>query len=314
MKKILIILLVMIYFPAYANWPERKISVIVPLAPGNGTDLISRIVSDELSDRYKMKFVVENKVGASSTIGTNFVINSIPDGYTILITSSTLISSKLTLLNTKYNIQTDLIPISIIAETPMVLVVSPKKFQSIEELIKTGKEKELLYGTVGYGGSTHFVSADFSYQTKIKTNIIPYKGTIEAQTDLLGERIDFLFIPMQTAIEYHKSKKLKILGIVSENRSSIIPDVPTFNELGYKNIKFIFWVGMFAPKNTPSSIINNLIDSINIIKTSSKFNDKITTIGAKIFPIQSSSEINNFLINQNKYYFRIMQESNIEVK
>ena len=119
---------------------------------------------------------------------------------------------------------------------------------------------------------------------------------------------------MQTAIEYHKSKKLKILGIVSENRSSIIPDVPTFNELGYKNIKFIFWVGMFAPKNTPSSIINNLIDSINIIKTSSKFNDKITTIGAKIFPIQSSSEINNFLINQNKYYFRIMQESNIEVK
>ena len=92
MKKILIILLVMIYFPAYANWPERKISVIVPLAPGNGTDLISRIVSDELSDRYKMKFVVENKVGASSTIGTNFVINSIPDGYTILITSSTLIS------------------------------------------------------------------------------------------------------------------------------------------------------------------------------------------------------------------------------
>ena len=185
---------------------------------------------------------------------------------------------------------------------------------SIEELIKTGKEKELLYGTVGYGGSTHFVSADFSYQTKIKTNIIPYKGTIEAQTDLLGERIDFLFIPMQTAIEYHKSKKLKILGIVSENRSSIIPDVPTFNELGYKNIKFIFWVGMFAPKNTPSSIINNLIDSINIIKTSSKFNDKITTIGAKIFPIQSSSEINNFLINQNKYYFRIMQENNIEVK
>ena len=254
MKKILIILLIMIYFPAYANWPERKISVIVPLAPGNGTDLISRIVSEELSDRYKMKFVVENKVGASSTIGTNFVINSIPDGYTILITSSTLISSKLTLLNTKYNIQTDLIPISIIAETPMVLVVSPKKFQSIEELIKTGKEKELLYGTVGYGGSTHFVSADFSYQTKIKTNIIPYKGTIEAQTDLLGERIDFLFIPMQTAIEYHKSKKLKILGIVSENRSSIIPDVPTFNELGYKNIKFTFWVGMFAPKNTPSSI------------------------------------------------------------
>ena len=144
MKKILIILLVMIYFPAYANWPERKISVIVPLAPGNGTDLISRIVSDELSDRYKMKFVVENKVGASSTIGTNFVINSIPDGYTILITSSTLISSKLTLLNTKYNIQTDLIPISIIAETPMVLVVSPKKFQSIEELIKTGYSPKVI--------------------------------------------------------------------------------------------------------------------------------------------------------------------------
>ena len=128
-----------------ASWPERNVTVVLPFPAGNGSDMIGRILADELSKKFNVNFVVENKPGATTTLGTNHVINSTPDGYTILFTSVSTIAAKFVLRNTKHDIEKDLFPITSITESPMALIVSPKKFKTIQEFIKAGKERELLF-------------------------------------------------------------------------------------------------------------------------------------------------------------------------
>ena len=315
MIRLLICFIMLIFTICYAHaWPEKTITMIVPLAPGNGTDIVGRILAEELSNKFKVKVIVENRVGASTTIGTNHVINSPADGYTLLFTSPSLVGAIHTLKSTKYKIEKDLIPITIVAETPFVLAVSSTKFKSVKDLIEYGVKNEVSYGTIGYGGSTHFASAQFADVTGIKTIAIPYKGTQDSLTDLMMDRVEFMFTPMQATTPLYDGGKINILGVISKNRSKILVTVPTFKELGLSSVNLNFWVGLFVAKNTNQDIVKILSDAVEEIKQSKSFINKIETIGAESYEPMTNKQFLDFLKEENDTYMMLKTKTGIEAQ
>lgn len=251
-------------FMAHAdnNYPDKSIKVIVPFPPGGINDTVARPVLKKMGDILGTSLVVENKPGASGTIGTMGAAKAEPDGYTLLLgAASTMAVVPHMIKAVTYNPVTDFVPVGGIASVPSVLITGKKQaFPDYASFVKAAQQKPgtLTFGSAGAGTSHHTQQTFLNLQQGLQMLHIPYKGSGPAMGDLLGAQIDFLMDPISTAIVQIQSGKVQALGITSAQRSPLLPQVPTFAELGVKDFEVSTWFGLFAPKGTPAATVQKV--------------------------------------------------------
>ncbi|MDB5958031.1 tripartite tricarboxylate transporter substrate binding protein [Ramlibacter sp.] len=253
-------------FAQSADYPGKPVRVIVAFTAGGTTDILTRAVSQKLSERFNQSFIVDNKPGGGGNIGTEFAARAAPDGYTLIVDSVGPIAVNPTLYR-KLNIDplTDLVPIVQIADVPNVLVVHPSlPAKSVDEFIAYAKANpgKLNYSSTGVGTSSHLSGYMLSQRGGIETTHVPYKGA-DALKDLLAGRVQFMFATIPSVIEHIRAGKLRALAVSSAHRSRSLPGVPTVAEKGFPGFEAGSWFGFFAPKGTPEPVIALLNKSVN---------------------------------------------------
>jgi len=243
------------------SWPSRPIRVIIPFGAGSATDVVPRIVFDQLSPQLGQPIVVENRVGAGGTIGSAAVAKADPDGYTLLAHSNAHTISPAVYASLPYDAARDFAAIVPFGALPILIVTSPSKgIRTIQELVAAAKAKPgtFNYASVGVGSGTHFAVEKFRLSAGFEAVHIPFRGGAEAFTEVIAGRVDFYFAPINTALPFLREGKLVGLVTAGTTRIPEWPDVPTTAEAGYANADFPVWLGMLAPAKTPGEIVARL--------------------------------------------------------
>jgi len=251
---------------AQADYPSRPVRIVVAFTAGGTTDILARAVSQHLTERLKQSFVIDNKPGAGGNLGTEAVVRSAPDGYTLIVDSVGPIAINQTLYrNLPYDPLKDLVPIVQIANVPNVLVVHPSvPAATFEEFIAYMKANpgKLNYGSTGIGTSAHLSSFMLSQRVGVEATHVPYKGAT-ALNDLLAGRLQFMFATIPSVIQHVRAGKLRALAVSSTAPSRSLPDVPTVAQKGFPGFEAGSWFGFFAPKGTPQPVIALLNRTVN---------------------------------------------------
>lgn len=255
--------------PASANdYPNRPIRIVVPFSAGGAIDILARMMAKGLTEDLGQSVYVENKPGASGNIGAEMVSKSAPDGYTLMITASTLIVNPVVARNPPpIDPLTDLSYVSLLARGPLLFVVHPSVANSVSEFVTKAKAHPEKYNlaTGGFGAAGHLAAEDFKVKAGLSIPVILYKGTGPAFSDLVGGHISGMLDPLSTSLPLAKGGKVKAIGITSLKRSPLAPKVPTLDELGYKGFEFYTWYGLWGPPNMPKDVSNKLADAIDTI-------------------------------------------------
>ena len=295
------------------KYPEKPIRFIVSFTAGGTTDILAREVAAQLTTKWKATVVVENKSGAAGNLGTEYVGRSAPDGYTILVNSFGPIAINPTLFaKLPVNPQTELQPIALIAEVPTVLVVPTAAgapvINNIADLTKFAKANpdKTSYGSTGIGTAAHMTGYLYSARTGMNALHIPYKGA-EATRDLVAGRLQYMFATVPSVTSLIKGGQLKPLAISTKIRSRALPDVPTLKELGV-DMATGSWFGFFAPKGTPTAIVQKLNKAVNEILQSPEVNARLVAQGAE--PIAMSvDEFSKFVRTEYETWAPIVKAS-----
>jgi tripartite-type tricarboxylate transporter receptor subunit TctC len=284
--------------PAAAQtYPSKPVKVIVPIAAGSGIDVVARAVSQRLQDELGQPFVVENRAGAGTTTGAAAVASAAPDGYTILFHSVALTITPVTMAKLPYDVARDFAGIMPIVNTPLILVSPPGKFKTLADLVATAKELNggMNYASIGYGAAAHFTSERLALAAGFKAQMVPFRGTSEAMTEVLAGRMDFYFTPATTAQGLIAEGKLDALATTSRKRLADMPNVPTTLEAGYKDSDFDFWVGMLVPAKTPREIVDTLHARTLKISRSPEFQKQMAAVGGEVMEPLTPAEFDAFL-------------------
>ncbi|QKM64180.1 ABC transporter substrate-binding protein [Polynucleobacter tropicus] len=252
---------------AQANYPNKPINFIVPYGAGGGADSRSRQIAQKMSVILKQPIIVDNKPGAGGNIGTEFIARSAPDGYTIGMGNFAPLAVNKTLFgNLRYDPETDLLPIVLIEKGPLVLVVNPNSpYKTVKDIVDAAKAKPgvLTFSSGGIGGS-HQLSAElFEQNAGIEMVHVPYKSGSAGLTDLMAGNVTMMFDQMYSAMPSIKADKLRPIAITSKKRSPLLPNIPSFAEVGYPKVEVLNWQGLVAPKGTPKAIIDKLNAAAN---------------------------------------------------
>jgi tripartite-type tricarboxylate transporter receptor subunit TctC len=299
-----------------APWPEKPIKIIVAYPPGGGVDAVARTYAQRLGESLNTNVIVENKAGASGAIGADYVAKSTPDGYTFLIASpAEVVVGPSAGQKVSYDPKIDLAPISLIGETPLVIVSHPSvPAKNISEFIALAKANpgKYSYGTPGNGSSMQFAGESLNAIAGLDVLHIPYKGAAPALADALGGQIPIAIVGMPPTIAHAKTGKITILAVTSEKRSSAMPDVMTVAELpGIKTYRFTNWMGLFAPSKTPPDILSKLAIATAKIVREPSIREKLLSLGVE--PIGNSpKEFSDFLRQEYSTYSKIAVERNIK--
>jgi tripartite-type tricarboxylate transporter receptor subunit TctC len=246
--------------PAPGGYPSTgRVTVIVPFAPGGATDIVARLVAEELGKRWSTAVVVDNKPGAGGGIGTEYVARAKADGYTLLLGTQTALCVNPTLLKKiGYNVDKDFAPITQLASTPLVLLASNKSgAHNVKELVAALKAKPdaLSYGTSGNGTSQHLTALMMLNRIGATAVQVPYKGSSQSLVDLAGNQIDMQFDNMTTALAFAKNGQARALAVTSLTRSPLQPELPTVAESGVPGFEAVTWLGLLAPAGTPAPLV-----------------------------------------------------------
>jgi tripartite-type tricarboxylate transporter receptor subunit TctC len=247
--------------PAAAqDWPARTVTIVVPLGAGSASDIMARVVADQLGRQLKATFIVENRPGAGGTIGAGVVARSAPDGYTMLaygaLATANALYSKL-----PYDTLNDFVPVIPFGIQPLVIVASPQKYKTLGELITAGKAKpgSLNYSSAGAGSASHFAGEQLRVSAGIEAQHVPFKGAAEAVTEVVAGRIDFSPQLPTTTLPLINDGKLIALAVSAQKRIGALPNVPTTIEAGLKSDSvYPFYSGLFVPTKTPHAIVERL--------------------------------------------------------
>jgi|SRR5271169_2754616 len=270
------------------SWPDKPIKVIVPYSPGSATDIIPRTIFAKVQEQLGQPIVVENRPGASSTIGTAAVAKAEPDGYTILVASSGYTIVPSTVANMPYDPLRDLAAVTPLANMANVLVVSPNKaIKTVGEFVAAGKARHgsMNYVTIGEGSAAHLNSVRFLRAAGFDAQPIPYKGSPAGLTDVMTGRVDFYFCPLLPALSLIRDGKLTALAVSSTQRSPKLPDVPTITQAGFPNSEYNFWFGVFVPAKTPPAIIQRLYQEISKAQHDPEVQQKLANLGVQPLPM-----------------------------
>jgi tripartite-type tricarboxylate transporter receptor subunit TctC len=308
----------MFAFPASAqqDYPAKTVRIIVPFAPGGSTDIFARYIADKLAPALAQPVVVENRAGAGGNIGAEAVARAAPDGYTLLMATTGVMSINNALYkNMTYDAAKDFDPVIFVASITNVLVVPPElPANSVRELIALAKEKpgSLSFGSSGAGSSTHLSSELFKSMAGIDILHIPYKGSSQALTDLIAGRIAMIIDNMPGAISFIKAGRLRALGVTGSKRSPALPDVPTIAEAGLPGYESLSWSGIAVPAGTPKDVIARLNRDIATILTQPDIRDKFAQAGAD--PIGGSpQEFAEHIRGEREKWSKLIRERGITI-
>jgi tripartite-type tricarboxylate transporter receptor subunit TctC len=274
---------------AQAGYPNKPIRVVVPFAAGSTTDIIARAIADKMSQSMGQQLVVENRGGASGTIGQAAVAAAVPDGYTIMVHSSSHTVSPHTFAKLPFDTVNDFIPVTPISSTPNVLVISPSKnIRTLQELLAYGRANpgKLNFASAGQGSATHLNAEKFKLAARLEAQNIPFKGSAEAVTEVMAGRVDYYFSPIAPVIGQIRNGQLVPLAVGSPKRAAALPTVPTTAEAGVPGSEFNFWIGMFAPGKTPAAIVNRLQDEVVKALNTPEVKERFATLGADAWTLE----------------------------
>ena len=295
-------------------WPNRAVRIVVPFAAGSATDIVARLMADELRGVFDQSFVIDNKPGASARIGAEMVAKAVPDGYTLLVTTNTSHSANPHLFKKlSYDPIRDFAPVAGLMTIPVIVVVHPKSTaMSLQDLINQARARpgKLSYG---YGNSIGQVTgAAFAKAAAIDVIATPYKSSPQAMTDLLGEQIGYAVTDMAAGQALVNSGKLRALALSSEKRSPLMPDLPTMNETSVlAGFELVAWVAMFAPAGSAPEIVTRLSAEVRKIQAKPEVRARIASFSADV--LQSDPEqLGNFVRAQLVGWGRRIKDAGIE--
>lgn len=299
---------------AAADYPSKPVRIVVGYPAGGGTDIVARILAEELSKRLGQQFFVENRPGASGQIGADEIAKANPDGYNLFMTASPEMAIARALgKKLPYDPGRDFRPISLVTRVPFILVVHPSvQAESVQELIDLAKKKpgDLNFASFGAGTSNHLVGELFKSTAGIDVVHVPYKGSAPAITDLLGGHVDMTFDALAVALPYVEAGKLRGLAVATSQRSPLAPNIPTIAEAGLGEFEGGTWYGLVAPKDTPKEITTKLAEMVKEIVTSSEV--KATLEKRGLVPVGSTpEEFQTFLQSEIKRWSDVARKAGL---
>lgn len=303
--------------PALAGaqaWPTKAVRVIVPFTAGSATDIVARTVGENMSRTLGQPIVIENRPGAGGTVGANVVAKSAPDGYTLLVPSAGHVANPGIYKELPYDTLKDFAGVTPLASLPNVLVVSPAKgYKTVKDLVANAQAHpgQLNYASAGKGSATHMNAEIFRDAAKFDAVHVPYKGTPEAMTEVISQRVDFFFAPLASSLPQIKDGRLQALAVGTAQRSPLLPDVPTTVEAGYPKSDYIFWVGLLAPAATPKPVIDKLNAAALKALADPAIHEKLRTLGAEPMPMQPA-EFDAFLREETARMTKVLQAAGIK--
>jgi tripartite-type tricarboxylate transporter receptor subunit TctC len=300
---------------AQAAYPSRNIKLIVPYPAGGTTDLLGRLVADQIKSGLKAVVVVENKPGAATTLGAEQVARSEPDGYTIMIaTSTTLAINKTLYRKLPYDPVKDFAPISLVAAVPFCLIVNPDiPAKTLTEFIAYAKANPgLAYGSAGNGSPQHLGAEMLRSAAGIEIRHVPYRGSVPAMLDVIAGHIPFMVVDLQPALQQIKEAKVRVLGVTTPKRVAVAPDIPTIAEGGLPGYELVAWQGIVAPAGTPRPIVDALAAQIAKLLSDPETGSKLTTLSLEALPGSTPDSFAAFIKTEVDHWAEIVRKSGAE--
>ena len=300
---------------AAQKWPDKGVRIVTPFAPGGGTDVFARILAQRFSEVFGQQFIVDNRPGAGSTTGTEFVARSPADGHTLLMTSASFTFNPGLYPKLRYDSLKDFAPVSQVVKVPHVVLVLPSlPVKNLQDLVRIAKAKpgEVFYASSGPGSALHLAGALFAIQTNTQLTHVPYKGGPAAATAVMSGEATVSFSTIETVLSLIQAKRLRPLAVSTRERTPALPDVPTVMEAGYKDYEVIGWFGLLAPGGTPPAVVDALSTEISRMMTTPAMRDRAAQEGAT--PVGNKpAEFERFLRSEIAKWTPIIQKTGIKV-
>jgi tripartite-type tricarboxylate transporter receptor subunit TctC len=292
-------------------YPTRNVRLIVGFAAGGGADIMARLMGQWLSERLGQQFVVENRTGAGTNIATETVVNAAPDGYTLLLATSSNAFNATLYHDLQFNFLRDIAPVAGVHREPHVIEVNPSlPVHTVPEFIAYAKANPgLNMGSGGVGSGNHVAGELFSMMTGVRFTHVPYRGAAPALVDLMGGQVQIMFAVLSSSIEHVRAGKVRALAVASATRSALLPDIPTVADFvpGYEAS---FWTGVCAPKGTPAEIVDTLNKEINAGLADPRMQDRFAQLSATALP-GSPADFGKFVAEETERWGKVIQTAGI---
>lgn len=297
-----------------AAWPNHPVKVIVPFAAGGTVDIVSRLLGERLGTLLGQPFIIENKPGAGSNLGTELAVRAPADGYTLLISGSPSIAVNPHLYKgLSYDPITDLAHVALIATAPNLLVVNPAlQVNTVQELVALAKAKPntLSFSSAGNGTSGHLAGELFKRQAQIDVQHAPFKGQADAITGVIRGDVAFAFVTLAGTLQQVQAGRLRAIAISSKTRSALAPKVPTVAQSGFPDFEALAWYSMAAPKATPPDIVARLVREVERVMKEPAMLEKLTTLGAEA-NVLTGPALLDFMRNDSARWGKVIRDANV---
>jgi tripartite-type tricarboxylate transporter receptor subunit TctC len=296
------------------EYPTKPVRILIPLTPGSGADIAGRIVAQKLNDAWKQPVIVENRPGAGGQIGTAAVVKADPDGYTLLVQSSSHSANPAIYKSLPYDPLKDIVDIAILGKTPYVMVSAASgPYKNLKALIDAAKAKpgDIPFASAGIGTSTHLAAEYIVDLAGLKMIHVPFKGSPDAMQDVLGGRSAFYMAPINAGMALVKDGKLNALGVSTKTRAEVLPDVPTIAEQGLREYDMTLWFGLWGPAAMPASVVQKVNAQVNAIVQQPDVKAQFAKLGIQPAPMKPD-EFAKFVRSEIEVYRRIVKQANIQ--
>jgi tripartite-type tricarboxylate transporter receptor subunit TctC len=302
---------------AYSQaYPSKVVRVVVPYPPGGTVDAVARVIAQRLSESLGQQFIVDNRPGASGTIGSTAVAKSPADGYTLLVQASTFVASPLLMGNVPYDVEKDFTPVTNLGSVPLLVTAYPgTPAKNLKEFLVAIKAdpKKYVFGTSAVGSASHLAEEAIKYEAKVDFTIVPYKGTAPALTDVMGGHISAMVDALPSTMPHVKSGKLKPLAVTTAKRVPSLPDVPTVAESGLDGFEMVSWYGLWAPPNLPPELVTKLQQEVAKALKSPQVAKALVEYG--FMPSGSTpEEFKAYIRQESAKYAKLIKAANIRLE
>lgn len=303
---------------AHAAYPEKPITIVVGFPPGTSTDAVARILANKMGKDLGQPFIVENKPGVGGSLGAGMVARAKPDGYTVVLSATAPMNINPHVYKSlPYDAGNDFEPVGQTTWLPYILVINNTKgIKTFQDLIGYAKQnpEKLTYASIGKGTTSHLLMELLMKRTGTKMVHIPYSGSTQSQTDVIGGNVDMTFDTVVSAMPHVKSGKLNALAVSVANRAKLAPDVPTIQEQGVTNFNMGAWLGIFAPKGTPRDIVEKLHTELNNALSDKDTNAKLIALGSEVVMSESPEAFKKMVQENYDTWGNIVKDAGVDQK